>query len=245
VRKLRPKLSSLFGSRAMAGSIATGVMSQVLLVVSGIIVARALGPEKRGVLALVFVLSQVATQVGSLGVPLSVTYWITAMKANPRSLLRGLRSFRSVQIGVILGLQAILVFILLEPRSPSGFLWVALLSLVATVSGLSQMYGLAVLQGLRRFGAFNSLRLLNGALYSLGVVVLWAANVATLTSITLILIAASVLAAGAIWVAVWFRAPAADGLVEVATRPMVAFGLRSLFGSSPPVDTFRFDQLLV
>ncbi len=62
----------------MVGSIATGVMGQVVLVASGVVVARALGPENRGVLALVFVLCALVTQVGSLGVPVSVTYWIAA-----------------------------------------------------------------------------------------------------------------------------------------------------------------------
>lgn len=245
MRRWRHTSTRRAGSPAMAGSIATGVMGQVVLVASGIVVARVLGPENRGVLGLVFVLSAIATQVGSLGVPLSVTYLIAAEDMSPRSLLRGLRGFRNLQLVVILAVQAGLILVVLGPRSPSGFLWVGFLSLAATASGLSQMYGLAVLQGLRRFGAFNSLRILNGALYAVGVVGLWVMNLATLTSITLVIIAASVIAAGATWLVVLRGAPAADGSNEVATRRIVSFGLRSLFGSSPPVETFRLDQLLV
>jgi O-antigen/teichoic acid export membrane protein len=214
-------------------------------VASGVLVARALGPENRGILALVFVLSAIATQLGSLGVPLSVTYWIAAEELNLRSLLRGLRRFRNVQSALILAAQAALILVVLEPRSPAGFLWVGFLSLAATASGLSQMYGLAVLQGLRRFGSFNSLRILNGALYLVGVVGLWVMNQATLTSITLVVIGASVIAAGATWLVVLRDAPAADRHNEVPTRRLVTFGLRSLVGSSPPVETFRLDQLLV
>lgn len=230
----------------MTGSIATGVIGQVILVASGVVLARALGPENRGVLALVFVLSAITTQIGSIGVPVAVTYWLAARKTNPRSLLRGLRGFRSLQLVVILAAHAGLIVVVLAPRSPSGFLWIGFLSLAATASALSQMYGLAVLQGLRRFMAFNVLRTLSGALYLVGVVGLWATNQATLMSVTVVVIAASVIAAGTTWLVVLREALVAeDGSDEVAMRGMVSFGLRSLVGSSPPLETFRLDQLLV
>jgi O-antigen/teichoic acid export membrane protein len=232
-------------SPAMTGSMATALISQLVLVASGVVVARALGPENRGVLALVFVLCAIATQVGSLGIPLSVTYCIAREGVSHHALLRGLRGFRNVQSAVILAVHAALVVVVLQPRSPSGFLWVGFLSLSATAAGLSQMYGLAVLQGLRRFGAFNTLRILSGALYMVGVVGLWALNQASLTSITLVLISASVIAAAATWLVALRQPPATVGSTDVATRRIVSFGLRSLAGSSPPVETFRLDQLLV
>jgi O-antigen/teichoic acid export membrane protein len=229
----------------MAGSMATAILSQVVLVASGVVVARALGPENRGVLGLVFVLSALATQVGSLGIPVSVTYWIASEGVNPRALLRGLRGFRRLQYVAILAAHAGLILIVLEPRSPSGFLWVGFVSLTATAASLSLMYGLAVLQGLGRFRAFNSLRILNGTLYMLGVVALWIAGHATLTSIALVIIGATVVAAAVTWVAVLRRIPEGGGTNPVATGTVVSFGLRSLGGTAPPVETFRLDQLLV
>jgi O-antigen/teichoic acid export membrane protein len=238
-------LSTARVAPAMVSSIATGVMGQVILVASGVIVARALGPENRGVLALVFVLTAVAAQVGSLGVPVSVTYWIAARKVNPALLLKELRRFRNFQHGAILVAQAGLIFVVLEPRSPAGFVWVGLLSLTATAARVSQMYGLAVLQGLRRFNAFNALRLLDVTLYMLGVVGLWFANLATLTSITIAVISASVASAGVIWLVVLRVLPSAAAHERVATDGIVSFGVRSLVGSTPPIETFRLDQLLV
>lgn len=237
--------SSILRQRPMFGSVATGIVGQAVLVASGVVVARALGPENRGVLALVFVLCAIATQVGSLGLPVSVTYWIAARNAGPRELLRDLRRFRILQHAAILVTQVGLIFLILEPRSPAGFLWVGFLSLAATASGLSQMYGLAVLQGLRRFGAFNALRLLNGTLYMLGVVGLWLVDQATLTSITIVVISASVVAAGLLWLVVLKLLPAAAEDEQVTTDGIVSFGVRSLAGSTPPIETFRLDQLLV
>jgi O-antigen/teichoic acid export membrane protein len=240
------RVQKIFGSRAMAGSVATGVIGQVILVASGVVLARALGPENRGLLALVFVLSAVATQVGSIGVPVAVTYWLASENAAAGALLRSLRKFRGFQLAVILVVQAGLVFVVLEPRSPSGFLWVGFLSLAATASGLSQMYGLAVLQGLSLFTAFNILRTLNGALYLAGVLSLWAIGEATLTSVTLVVIAASVLAATATSLVVLQDARRrGEEKDQVSTGGIVAFGLRSVVGSSPPLETYRLDQLLV
>ena len=102
-----------------------------------------------------------------------------------------------------------------------------------------------MLQGLRQFGAFNSLRVLNGALYGVGAVALWTVGKATPTSVSLVFIAASVIAAGATWIVVLRAAPVAGDSNKVPIGQIVSFGLRSLFGASPPVETFRIDQLLV
>lgn len=229
----------------MVGSIGTGVAGQVLLVVSGVVSARALGPENRGLLALVLVVSAIATQIGSLGVPLSVTYWIASRGVSARRLLRSLRGFRAAQLGVVLAIQAVMLIAVLEPSIPPDFLWIGFLTLAVTASGLSQMYGLAVLQGLQRFTAFNVLRTLNGALYTLGVLTLWATHRADLTSIALAYIGASIVAAIVIGLIVLRGAPVAGVGDEITPRPLISFGLRSLVGSAPPVETFRLDQLLV
>jgi O-antigen/teichoic acid export membrane protein len=229
----------------MAGSIATGVIGQAMLVISGVVAARALGPEHRGVLALVFVLSALAAQLGSLGVPVSVTYWIAALQTNPKALLRSLRPFRRVQLLAVLAAQTALIVAVLEPRSPGGFLWVGFASLAATAAALVQMYGLAVLQGLRRFGAFNVLRTLNSALYLIGVVALWTIDSATLESVALVFIASTIASAAATALVVARLGPVDGADHEVPTRRLVSFGVRSLVGSSPPVETYRLDQLLV
>jgi O-antigen/teichoic acid export membrane protein len=240
-----PRIPEDFRSRAMFGSIATGITAQIVIAVSGVVVARALGPENRGLLGLVFVLSAIATQIGSLGVPLAVTYSIAAEGLNARSLLRGLRAFRSFQLILFLTIHAVLILVVLAPRSPSGFLWVAFLSLVATATGISQMYGLAVLQGHQRFLAFNLLRLLGATLYAVGVVVLSIVNHASLVSITLVVIAVSVGTAGIIWLVVMRATQPGEDIPDVARGRIVKFGLRSLFGASAPLETFRLDQLLV
>ena len=228
----------------MSGSIATSVVGQALLVASGVVVARALGPETRGVLALVVVVSAISTQVGSLGMPVAVTYYVANEMRSPKSVLRALRRFRITQLAATLTLQACAILIIVIPRAPSEYAWVALLSLAATASSLHQMYSLAVLQGMRRFRLFNFLRVLYVALYALGVVLLWNLGSATLVSVTLVIIGASIVAAAATSLAVSRCAGASDGAIA-PPRSLLSFGLKSLFGSSPPLETFRLDQLVV
>jgi O-antigen/teichoic acid export membrane protein len=245
IRSGKGSPAHLSASPAMVGSISTGIAAQILLVASGAIVARALGPENRGVLALIFVLVGIVTQMGTLGVPSAVTYWIASRETRPEAILRALRGFRSLQLTVVLAVQVGLIFLILAPRTAASMVWIGGLSLVATAAAVSQLYGLAVLQGLRRFGAFNAVRLMNGALYTVAVVGLWAADAATLTSVTLATVAAAVVAAAATWLAVSRVAPSVGSSAVLPRRAMVGFGLRSLLGSAPPVETFRLDQLLV
>jgi O-antigen/teichoic acid export membrane protein len=237
--------SAAKGRAAMTGSIATGIAGQAVLVASGVILARALGPSDRGVLAIVLLLSGLAAQLGSLGVPVSVTYWVASGRAGPRSVLRRLRVFRGLQLLMVLALHAALILLVLGPRSPAGYLRVGFLSIAATGFGLSQMYGLAVLQGLGRFTAFNLLRLMNGAIYALGVGGLWIANRVSLASVTLVVIGAAALAAGTTWLVVRSAIPPRDAEERVALRSLLSFGARSLVGSAPTIQTYRLDQLLV
>jgi O-antigen/teichoic acid export membrane protein len=233
----------------MSGALTTALASQALLVATGVVVARALGPDDRGLLALIFVLSAVVVQVGSFGVPTAVTYWLAAGGVGHRSLLRQLRFVRRPQLAAVLATHAVLVMLVLLAKSSTWVVWLGLLSLIATAGSLSQMYSLAALQGLRRFTAFNILRVLHAALYLGGVVALWSVDRATLTSVTFVVIGAGAVSTAVAWLVVLrpdaTRESGTRDTREIEPRALVSFGLRSLAGSSPPLEAFRVDQLLV
>ena len=75
---------------AVVGSVATGLAGQLMLVASGILVARALGVEGRGQLAVIVLVPSVLSQLGTLGVPLAVTYYVARDPDGGRRLLRSL-----------------------------------------------------------------------------------------------------------------------------------------------------------
>src|SRR5882724_7035637 len=87
LRRLRRRIPS---DRALGGSFAAAGLLQVLLVGSGVVVARSLGAQDRGYLALLIVVSGICTLVGSLGLFTAATYYIAGDRDLARPLVRSL-----------------------------------------------------------------------------------------------------------------------------------------------------------
>jgi O-antigen/teichoic acid export membrane protein len=78
-------------------SLASGTINQLALLVTGILAARALGPDGRGTQALLTLLPFVLSQVGTLGLPTAVVYFAGTSGVSSRSLARLLRRPAAVQ----------------------------------------------------------------------------------------------------------------------------------------------------
>lgn len=233
--------------RALAGSLLAGGAGQACLVVSGVLVARALGPEDRGYMALVVLVPSLLAIIGSLGLPLASTYFVAQSPENVRSIATKLIVPAVLQtvIGVVLTLGAFLTVLSGEPVRVTS---AALVATGLVPALLAQSYGLALLQGERRFRAFNVLRVTPVLLYSIGVLSAYLAGFHSLFQLTLIFISANVVAAGLI-VAVVLRGLVPRGDIAPAEVPSLSqltrFGLKGFFGSVSPVESFRLDQAAV
>ena len=232
---------------SLAQSIGTGVLGQLVLVASGIIVARSLGPHNRGVLALLTFLPVLVGQVATLGIPLAATYVIANSGVMPSALIRSLWRVMGLQLIVALGAHAALVGLLLVPRSPSGFFTVSAASLALSVAALVQTYGLALLQGCRRFTAFNALRVGPACLYAFLIAGLAAVHRAGLHSVAIAWILANcILAALTGWAALRARSERSRPMATVPSiGSLASFGARSMFGAAAPMSSYRLDQLIV
>ena len=142
---------------AVAGSLASGLVGQLMLLVSGILVARTLGPTDRGYLALLVLLPAVLQHVGTLGLPLATTYFIARDEADEAAVRRNIALPAVAQAIVLVLLQAGLLVLLLE-GDPDRVKKAAVVSLALLPGALADMYGKALLQGQGRYGAFNTLR---------------------------------------------------------------------------------------
>jgi len=233
--------------RALLGSLLAGGMSQAVLVVSGVLVARALGPEDRGYMALVLLVPSLVALVGSLGLPLALTYFVARSPENARSIATKLLVPAVLQaaIGVLVTLVAIVTVLSGEPArvTSAGLVAIALVPAL-----LTQTYGLALLQGQQRFLEFNVLRIAPAFLYSTAVLGAFLTSFHSLFELTLVTIAANVLAAGLIAVVLLRglgrRRDVAPGEVPSLSE-MTRFGLKGLVGSVSPVESFRLDQAAV
>ncbi|MEA2578165.1 MAG: hypothetical protein QOD78_1753, partial [Chloroflexota bacterium] len=100
----------------LIGSIVTGLGGQIAVLVSGIIAARLLGPEDRGNLALLALIPLALSQLGSLGLPLALTYEFSRDEARARGALRNVARPALLLTAVLLAVHALIVLALASDR---------------------------------------------------------------------------------------------------------------------------------
>jgi len=230
---------------SLAGSILAAVLGQGALIVSGVLSARILGVQDRGYLALLVLFPAVLAQIGSLGLPLAATFELSRNRARAADLVRTLASPALAQAGCLVVLHAgILAAVFWS--DPHAVRVGALLSLGAVPAILAQSYGLAFLQGRQRFAAFNTLRTLPAATYSLAVLVIFLAGGGNLQWVAVGWVASS-LAVGAVTLLIALRPlPLKTARRQASSlSAMLRFGLKGLLGWTSPIETFRLDQAIV
>jgi O-antigen/teichoic acid export membrane protein len=225
-------------------SVAAGVLMQAFLVVTGVIAARSLGVEGRGDFALVTLVPVILCQFFGLGVPQSVTYHVASRRSIAAPLMEKMGAFIVLQMIFILALHYGVVQLLGFSGEAAS---VTSLALCIAPSFLLYQYALAVLQGLKRFSAFNFLRVLPAGLCALAMALtllvdrnkfFWitAAFVGswTLTGVTAVAVSVS-------------RARAAADHSSAGKVPetgeVLLFGVKGLFGTIPLVESLKLDQL--
>jgi O-antigen/teichoic acid export membrane protein/O-antigen ligase len=218
--------------------------AQALLVMSGVLVARGLGPEDRGYLALLVVISGICVLVGSAGLPTAVTYFIARNPPGARAIARSLTvPFAGQTVATsVAQLVVMYAFIHDEPQRVKA---AALLSLFLVPGILAHSYGLAILQGQERFRPFNVLRILPTGVYAFAVLAIFFLGLANLDILmatwSFSLFFGGVLALG---VALW-GLPGETYARAPEPRQLFKFGLKSLVGSTSPLEALRLDQALV
>jgi O-antigen/teichoic acid export membrane protein len=230
---------------SLAGSILAAIAGQAALIVSGVLVARILGVQNRGYLALLVLFPAVLAQIGSLGLPLAATYELSRDRSTAARTVRALIPAALVQAGCLVVLHAGIVAAVFW-TDPHAVRRSALLSLVVVPAILAQSYGVAILQGAQRFAAFNTLRTLPAAAYSAAVLAVFLVGSSSLQWVV-VGWAASSLAVGAVTLFVAMR-PLPLRRTASGTSPlpqMLRFGLKGLLGWTSPIETFRLDQAIV
>ena len=212
---------------------------------SGVLVARGLGPEDRGYLALLVVISGICVLVGGAGLPTAVTYFVARNKAAVRAIVGSLAVPYAVQIVATVAVQLLVMFAFVH-NDPQRVKVAALISILLVPGILSHSYGLAILQGQERFRPFNVLRILPTAMYAFAVLAVFVVGLADL-DILMATWSLSLLVGGLLALGIALRGlPARDELAVAPERgQLMKFGLKSLVGSTSPIEALRLDQALV
>jgi O-antigen/teichoic acid export membrane protein len=221
------------------------VASQLALAISGIVSARLLGVEGRGHFALLVLIPALLSQLGNLGLPLAATYYIASAGATTRAVCRRLAVPVLCQCAALMATHACIVMGL-SGSKPVAFRIAATLTLPVAPLLLLQQYGLAVLQGERRFALLNALRLAPSIAAALALGVVYLAFVPTLEIVTLFWVIGLMVVCGATVLAAagWARRhdPSAP---PPRLGSLTRYGLKAVLGATAPIETFRVDQIVV
>ncbi|MEA3412035.1 MAG: oligosaccharide flippase family protein [Pseudomonadota bacterium] len=228
-------------------AVATGILIQGVLVVSGILAARLLGAEGRGYLALLVLFSVTVAQLGALGLPQSVTHFVAKDKAIAARMMSLVGRTLQLQCVVLVSVHAVVLFAYLHDK-PREVVLSGLVTLCVVPVFIAQQYGLAILQSLGRFTTFNVIRVANPALYSAGMAGLLIAGHLSLPMVAGLWSAVQVFVG--VMAIVQARKAAASHEAEDEGRPlpdvrrMLVYGVKGMLGYSSPLESFKFDQLV-
>jgi O-antigen/teichoic acid export membrane protein len=229
--------------RDAVGSVFTGIVGQLALLVSGIIAARALGVHDRGYLAVLVLVPVVITLIGSLGIPAAIPYFIARQPSNRPQVIRTALPLAAAQLLILTVVHIMIGTTLVTPRNVSETLALTI-SFLFVPGMLANQLGLALLQGDQNFKTFNLIRVAPTVANAVVVGTLWmtgAASVATvagsLAVLTLLGGISALVAARPRW------QPGSSS--EPTILELASFGIRGFVGSASPSETFRLDQIFV
>jgi O-antigen/teichoic acid export membrane protein len=228
--------------RNLALTVGAGLLVQLMLVVTGPFLARLLGPAGRGDLAALMLWPIVLVQLGGLGIPAALTYYISRGARREETMRRAL-TFAGSQAVVLIALQLVVVLLVFDDRGPDvrdG----ALLTIAAVPGLLAQEYGLAVLQSRSDLRRFNVLRLLPTTLFMIAVIVLFLTS-AGLVAVTLSWVAATTAVGAATFTLAFARRAALPAGEEPPPRgrELLSFGLRGILSANSATDIIRPEQI--
>ncbi len=151
-RALRALTSGPLGTTFLASA-----AIQALYVVTGIVLARTLGPQARGEVAAILLWTMLVASAGQIGLPEAVTYETARDRARARMVVGTATRAGIVLSPALLGVGALVLTATLGRYDASirttGYVFLAVIPLY-----MGANIAVAALQGLRAFDAFNAAR---------------------------------------------------------------------------------------
>jgi O-antigen/teichoic acid export membrane protein len=173
-----------------------------------------------------------------------LAYFIAKSPEQARGIAHLVARLAIPQVAALMMIHALALAILVYGK-PHSVVLAAEISLLAVPATMALEYGLAILQGLRRFLAFNLLRLLPFATYSVVLAVFFVASIGDLPVVAALTFGSSLILGAITLLYAASTLPAATPALAVGKREIIGFGTRAFLGALSPVDAFRLDQLFV
>ncbi len=223
---------------------ATDVFLLGLATISGILVARLLGPAGRGEFAVAILWPSMLAAVGNLGLREAFTYELAKTPLLRAKLTGHAILLAVVQSVLLIGLGYLLIPELTQSQaaevmnSALVFLWFIPTNLVAT-------YTLGLLQGDLAISVFNTIRLSVNVVYLVAILVLWGLDSVSVWHVTLSLLLANLFTAALAVFTVVRKYGVGWGINLALTKRLFAYGIRNHAGSISSLLNQRMDQMLM
>jgi len=238
-----PERQPAIAGRALGTSFAASAAIQLLNVITGILLARTLGPTGRGALAAALLWPMLLGGIGLMGVMEAATYHAARRTAPVATLIGSGLALVFVQSLVFTALAALLLPVVLENQS-SEALEAGRIFLAYIPVNMAALFLAGILNGRKHFGLFQIVRLL----VIVATVILLAA-LAIGDTLTVIHAVMAYLAAMALTlaVAVVFVQRDAGGLGfdRAVARTLFAYGIRSHASTISSQFNERLDQVVI
>ena len=230
--------------RPLTLSFGSSVVIQGINVLTGMALARSLGPHGRGELAAVLLWPTVLAAIGSMGVIEAITYHAARSTTAAGTLAGSGLMIAIAQSAACVAIGAAMLPLVLAHFS-DGTVRTAYLFLAFIPVNLVALTLMAMLNGLQRFVEFHILRLLvvagaGAAFLALRIadnLTVWNVAAAYLLATALTGVVAAMMLAPAVWRSLRFDAR--------LSRQLLGFGLQSHTGSVTWMMNERLDQLII
>ena len=241
IRQRRPLHTSIVGSAAIQG----------LGVVTGILLARGLGPEPRGAFAAMVLWPTLMVTVGDLGLIHSFSYFTARGRRSPKAMMALARRAAFLQSLYLLPLTLLVSWLGLRAAHAEPLAAGLVLAGFFIPGALLSRFVASVFQGELRMASFFAIRLSMDTVIAIVLLIALFANSVSVWTVAVAYICGLVFMIAVSLILPYVRPPAADLAASspdenaFSTRAFVGYGLRALPGTLYPVEGLFLDQLLV
>ena len=230
--------------RALTLSFGASIAVQAMNVMTGVLLARTLGPEGRGALAAVLLWPTMLAMVLGLGVSDAVTFHIAREGVAAGAVLGSGLALAVVQAAACCAIGAAIIPLVLS-HYDAATVRAAYVFLAFIPANLITLTLMSALNGLQRFTEFQALRVAIIAMTCLSLIGLRVIDNLTVLNAALVYVGATAIA-GAIAGACLARGPMSRPSVSPAVaRSLVGYGVKSQTGNVTGLMNERLDQLVI
>jgi O-antigen/teichoic acid export membrane protein len=229
--------------RPLTFSFTASIAIQTINVMTGIALARILGPHGRGELAAVLLWPTLIAAIGSLGVIEATTFHAARSTTAPGTLLGSALVIALVQSAACVAVGAAILPLVLAHYDATT-VRAAYLFLTFIPLNLVTLSLMAVLNGQQRFAQFHALRLLVAGGTGSAILTLRLIDNLTIENAVLVYVGAT-LCTGLVAAAMLVRFVPSLGFSAGLSRQLLTFGLQSHTGSVTWMMNERLDQLVI